>query len=173
MWPQGTIHAFEPVPTIYRALLNNVRGLRNVRCYPLALSDTNGVGQLHISGGESIASSSLLVPQAHLEDHPGVHFRDTIQITTVTLPQWQRDHAIDQVDFLWLDMQGYELAVLKAATATLPTVKAIYTEVSLKETYQGVPLYGEVKAWLEGQGFCVEAEAMPWPDMGNVLFVKA
>jgi hypothetical protein len=48
----------------------------------------------------------------------------------------------------------------------------IYTEVSLVETYEGVALYPELKAFLIEQGFVVKQEQLPWPDMGNVLFVR-
>ena len=80
--------------------------------------------------------------------------------------------AIDHVDFLWLDMQGHELAVLKASPRMLNSARAIHTEVSLKETYRGVPLYPEFRHWMENKGFKVVREALPWPDMGNVLFVN-
>lgn len=69
-------------------------------------------------------------------------------------------------------MQGYELAMLKASCALLKTVSAIYTEVSLKEFYEGAPLYPEVCGWLEQQGFRVEREELAWADAGNVLFVR-
>jgi len=69
-------------------------------------------------------------------------------------------------------MQGHELAVLKASTELLKTVTAVYTEVSLKELYQGTPLYPVVRAWLEGEGFQVEREELAWVDAGNVLFVR-
>jgi 2-O-methyltransferase len=172
MWPTGKVHAFEPVPAAFDELLQRSAGLPNVHCYPLALSDSVGTREMHLSSGRSNSSSSLHAPKAHLEDHPEVLFEETIAVTTTTLPEWQRAYQVDRVDFLWLDMQGHELTVLKAATKTLPTVQAVYTEVSLKETYEGVPLYGEVKEWMRGQGFSVQIEALPWPDMGNVLFVR-
>ena len=54
----------------------------------------------------------------------------------------------------------------------IPTVKAIYTEVSLKEMYEGARLYSDYRRWLEGQGFEVAAEDLRWVDMGNVLLVR-
>ena len=50
-------------------------------------------------------------------------------------------------------------------------MRVIY-EVSLKEVHEGVPLYSEVRAWLEQQGFHVMREELPWPDTGNILFVR-
>jgi len=77
------------------------------------------------------------------------------------------------VDMLWLDMQGFELQMLKASEIILNMVSVIHTEVSTRETYKGVPLYDDLRSFLEAKGFSVKIEALPtgW-DMGNVLFVK-
>jgi hypothetical protein len=122
--------------------------------------------------GASNASSSLLRPKEHVVDHPDVLFNSEIEIQTITLDDWAEKHGVKKVDFLWLDMQGYELAALKAAHVALKSVLAIYTEVSLRETYEGVPLYSDVRDWLEERGFRVEREESPWPDVGNVLLVR-
>src|SRR4051812_2352164 len=34
LWPQGHIHAFEPVPAIFAELQQRVAGCGNVTCYP-------------------------------------------------------------------------------------------------------------------------------------------
>jgi len=44
--------------------------------------------------------------------------------------------------------------------------------VNLKEMYEGVALYPEMRQWLEVQGFSVKREEIPWADSGNVLFVR-
>ena len=59
------------------------------------------------------------------------------------------------MDFLWLDIQGHELAALKAAPHLLSGVSAIHTEVFFKESYAEVPLYAEVRAFLQKEGFAV------------------
>jgi FkbM family methyltransferase len=52
-------------------------------------------------------------------------------------------------EFLKLDVQGYELAVLKGAEQSLPTIQAILAEVNLLDIHQHVPLLGEVISWLD------------------------
>ena len=91
-----------------------------------------------------------------------------------TLDDWAKINNVDKVDFLWLDMQGFELEVLKTSKIIFPTVKIVHMEISTKATYLNVPLYSEVKLWMESKGFRVEKEAIPkgW-DQGNVLFVKS
>ena len=128
---------------------------------------------MFISSGASDGSSSLLQPTGHLIDHPDTFFRETIMVRTMTIDDWAREQSINAIDLLWLDMQGLELAVLKASPQILKTVRVIHTEVSVREQYANTPLYPEVRSWLAEQGFRVEVEAIPpsW-DGGNVLFVR-
>lgn len=55
--------------------------------------------------------------------------------------------------FLKLDVQGYELEVLKGASSTLQNVEALLLEVALIEYNRGAPLFDEVIAFLSEAGF--------------------
>jgi FkbM family methyltransferase len=172
LWEAATIHAFEPVPKVYSKLQDNVKRLKNVHTYEIALSDKTGVQEIFISGGRSDGSSSLLRPKEHLKTHPDVTFNEVVKVQTLTLNDWMSLNRIKHIDFLWLDMQGMELSVMKASSEVIREVKVIYTEVSLIETYEAAASYSEIKRWLGRQGFHPEIEKFPWEDMGNVLFIK-
>ena len=173
LFPGSTVHAFEPVPDIFTLLKHNTRKFKRIHCHTIALSNQNGQQVMHVSSGASDGSSSFLQPKEHLTDHPDVFFNKDITVQTLTLDTWAAQQQLDHIDLLWLDMQGFELQVLKASSVILPTVKAIHMEVSTRATYEGVPLYSELRTWMESKGFTVEVEAIPqgW-DMGNVLFVR-
>jgi FkbM family methyltransferase len=51
-------------------------------------------------------------------------------------------------DFLKLDVQGYELEVLKGAEQSLSTMQVILAEVNLLDIHQGVPLLADITTWL-------------------------
>ncbi|MDX1952576.1 MAG: FkbM family methyltransferase [Verrucomicrobiota bacterium] len=172
LWPDGHIHAFEPFPDVFEKLQKRVKGLKNVTCYSMALADQTGTVSFNVSSGKSNASSSLLQPKQHLEQHPDVFFNERIEVEATRIDDWAVRFNVPKVDFLWLDLQGYELFALKSGENVLKTVSLIYTEVFLKESYAGAPLYPEVKLWMESRGFRVEWEGLPWPDSGNVLFVR-
>jgi FkbM family methyltransferase len=172
IWPHATIHSFEPVPKIYKKLLDNTKGRKNIFTYPYALGSESGVSDIFISSGGSDASSSLLQPKEHKIDYPDVHFLESNQIKIITLDQWASDNQIPRVDFAWLDMQGYELSALKSGQTVLKKMQAVYTEVFLKELYKDAPLYAEIKLWFESQGFKVEIEEMASDSVGNVLFIR-
>lgn len=173
LYAGSTVHSFEPVPDIFKLLKHNTRKFSRIHCHTVALSNKNGEQVMHVSSGASDGSSSFLQPKEHLTDHPDVFFNKDITVQTITLDNWAAQQQLDHIDLLWLDMQGFELEVLKASSVILPTVKAIHMEVSTRATYESVPLYNEVRSWMEANGFRVEAEAIPqgW-DMGNVLFVR-
>jgi FkbM family methyltransferase len=172
-WPDAHIHAFEPVPEVFDRLKANASRHSNITCYPVAISDREGIQAMHISTGGSDGSSSLLAPAAHLEDHPTVLFETIREVHTSTFDAWAAQEGIDHVDLFWLDMQGAELVALRAAPRLLARARAVHSEVSVKNVYHGVPLYPQLREWMEGNGFRVVAEAIPsgW-DMGNVLFVR-
>jgi FkbM family methyltransferase len=174
LYKNAQIHAFEPVPAIFTSLKHNVRKYKNIHTWQIALSNMTGRQELNISSGASDASSSLLKPNLHLIDHPDVLFSEVILVEATTLDDWAKKNNIDKVDFLWLDMQGFELNVLKTSKIIFPTVKVVHMEINTKATYLKAPLYSEVKLWMEGKGFRVDKEAIPkgW-GQGNVLFIKS
>lgn len=73
---------------------------------------------------------------------------------------------------MWLDMQGMEMSALQYGTKILKTTKAIFSEVSFIEMYDGGNLYAEYKQWMSKQGFSVVFEDRQYKDMGNVFFVR-
>ncbi|MCK4517421.1 FkbM family methyltransferase [Candidatus Babeliales bacterium] len=174
--PNATIHAFEPEPSAHKKLQKKVRGLSNVTIWNQALNDVSGEVSFNVSQNgcdkEGTFSSSLLKPKEHLTACPHIKFEKKITVKAINLDEWVNKNNIGTIDFLWLDMQGAEFKVLQAAPKTLAKVKVIFSEVSLKEMYDGAPLYDQFKNWLETKGFVVKKEELPNEEMGNVLFVR-
>lgn len=178
-WPQSTIHAFEPVPEIYERLLKNTRKFSNICYYPLALSDHNGTAHFYISErpsrpGVASQAGSIHKPKERLSKSPLI-FPRTTTVPTITLDTWADENGIKAIDLLWLDTQGHELAILKAAPKMIQYTKVVLAEVSFIESYEGQPRYEDVIAWMTGQGF--EYVGRDFTEtttcfFGNVLFVK-
>ena len=57
------------------------------------------------------------------------------------------------IDFLKIDVQGYELEVLKGSARSLLDVAVIYIEVSFVELYKQQPLFFDIHAFLTKFGF--------------------
>jgi 2-O-methyltransferase len=171
-WKGSTVHAFEPVPALYRRLAARARRYPNVSTYALALAARSGEVLMNVSGGRSDASSSILAPLEHLRLHPDVTFDELVTVPATTLDEWAGEHGV-QPDLLWLDAQGAELQILQSGAATLRRVSAVYTEVSVVHNYAGGVLYPELASWLGARGFEPVIERIAWADGGNVLFARA
>ena len=137
----AAFHAFEPRPDAYEDLVQNTADCPNVSVYPLALGAAEATAEMWVGG----MSSSLLAPTLHLDAYPEVAFTEKVTVETTTLAAWARHHGIERIDGMWLDMQGYELAALKAAGGLIDTTRAIVLEVLRVELYEGCPLWPESK----------------------------
>lgn len=172
--PGSKIYAFEPVKEIFKQLVSNTKNCPNIHCFNVALNDFDGEADMYVSSGDSDGSSSLMKPKDHIVDHPDVLFNEVEKVKCKTLDSWAKENNVKRVDMLWLDMQGAEQKMLEASTVILDTVAIIHSEVSIRETYEGVQDYKVYKRFLEHKGFKVLVQAIPdGYDMGNVLFVKS
>lgn len=175
-WPQATIHAFEPIPSAAAAVTARIKPLGSrVQCHGIGLGPKDGEIEMHVSGdgtSGSCQSSSMLRPTAaQLREFPNIPFGLTQLVPMRTLESWAAAAGVSQIDFMWLDMQGYELAALEGAGRLLTSTSAIHMEVSNVRLYEGAPLYPEVKARMAAWGFVPTIEAF-FRVSGNVLFVR-
>lgn len=115
--PDAEIHAFEPASVAYDLLLANLaaRGAQDVRTQRLALGAQNGSATLFsdCSGSEvgSLYNRSAL-------GHPdAASVQEDITITT--LDSYAQAAGISHIDFLKLDVEGHEYAVLQGAQRLL------------------------------------------------------
>ena len=175
-WPKSTIHAFEPVSSAAAEVRRRVSIFGNrVQCHQLALGSADSFMDMHVSGDGSAGScqsSSLLAPtDAQIREFPAIPFGAKERVRVTSLDSWTAECGLDSVDFMWLDMQGYELVALAGARTVLPRVSAIHMEVSNVRLYEGAALYPTVRRAMAEWGFDPVIEAF-FRVSGNVLFVR-
>lgn len=103
----GCIHAFEPAPSNFKRLKENVGHLANVSLNNTAIGNRSGVIQLYIS-------DELNVDHRTFDSGDG---RNEIDVPVVSLDEY---FALGQhVDLIKIDVQGYELSVLQGAKRVL------------------------------------------------------
>lgn len=95
-----TVYCVEPVQSNFEMLRRNVdlNHARNVRTFRLALSDRNGDAQIRDSG---VTSSMYFATSGAAETVP-----------TLTLETFFQQNGIDNVDYLKMDCEGAEWAIL-------------------------------------------------------------
>ena len=169
---EGMVYGFEPQYELYSETHQKVQNQNNIVLKNAALAETDGEMEMYIADrfGANWGSNSLLPPKKHLELHPQITFNSKRKVETINLDSWSSKHGITHIDFMWLDMQGYEPTTLKASPTILKNTHYIWSEVCPIENYEGQILYPEYKKMMEENGFVVVMEHMPWVDGGDVLF---
>lgn len=101
--------------------------------------------EMHISPQNQGQSNSLLRPALHRKQHPDIIFTHTewVDVVPLDLVFYNTD-----CDLLVMDVQGYELEVLKGAKKTLEIIDWVYTEVNRDETYVGCARVEQLDAFL-------------------------
>lgn len=175
MFPNGMIYSFEPVPALYQKALRKIKNKKNVKLYNMALSDNNGEQIMNVAFeyGQNCGSSSLLNPKLHLEYYKRTTFDEKINVKTVILDDFVKNENINKIDYMWLDMQGYESIVLKNSPNVLKMANFIHTESHNTESYEGNMLTPEYIDFLEKSGFALLFDsASSFTDGGDLTFVK-
>lgn len=150
--PGVPVVAFEPIPA-EAATFQKVHGhIPYMRLIESALGESKGVATLHVS--KSADSSSLLPIGRRQTDL----FEDTAEVGTISVPVNRLDDFAEcwtgrSRQLLKLDVQGYELNVLRGAVETLKSCAYVYAECSEVALYDGQALRPEVEAFLGEQGF--------------------
>ncbi len=170
VWPQSIIYAFEPNPQTFNILQKIASRLTKVHCHQLALNDYNGECTFYVSVHDG-ASSLLEVSDWHRHIYQDL---PPISVRCFTLDTWAKRVNVPKVDFIWFDMEGVELKVMKCGQEILKSVKAIYLEVNFKEFRKGMSQYDDIYEHLTENGF-QQIYITPntnFDIQANVLFVR-
>lgn len=124
------------------------------------------------NGGQS---SSVLELETHRIAHPEVKY-----IKDELLPMKRLDDffyefpdLVEGCDFLNIDVQGYELSVLRGMGGLLHKFKWAYLEVNKAELYKGCALVEDIDMYLLGYGFKrVETLWCGNTNWGDALYIK-
>jgi len=106
------IFAFEPHPDNFRMLKKNIElnGMSDkVSIYQCAVSDRNGSAELiveHCSNYHRLVSSATM---------PAKDETQRINVQTVSLDSFCKEHEIESADFIRMDVEGQEVEIIRGA----------------------------------------------------------
>lgn len=156
------VTGFEPQPEALAALQAAMGP--NERYLPHAVGDGEP-RTLNLCRSPGMAS--LLAPDAATLEVFGTlrHWGEVTGRVPVRTRRLDDIDEIERLDFLKMDVQGSELAVLRHGRGKLAQAVATQVEVSFVTLYEGQPPFGEVDLELRRQGFIPHcfAEVKHWP----------
>lgn len=146
------IFAFEPLPQPFKVLQNIFVHDHMITLYQMAIGSVSIPQQMHISQKDD---SSSLLPITELQNKvfPGTKEKAIINVDVKPLDSILKKNGVRHPALLKIDVQGYELEVLKGCKNILSLLAYVYVECSYQELYQGQPLANEIISFLNQQGF--------------------
>ena len=150
----GKVFSFEPLSDAYAKLRAKAQASEGWLTFPFALGDENGESTIQIAGN-SYSSSLLQFSNDFKQLRPDA---SPVGSETVTIRRLDDVVREERLDFegpvmLKLDVQGFELSVLRGALETLPRVSLLQCELALIPSYEGGATFVEVREFLRERGF--------------------
>jgi FkbM family methyltransferase len=168
------IYSFEPISECYKELVNRKEQINNLKCFNLALGGETREGV--INRNEFLPSSSLLAMESlHKEAFPYTAKTNQEKIRIASLDKIHNEIDWVQKILLKIDVQGYELEVLKGAKNSLNSVDLIIIETSFLKLYKNQPLFEDVYNFLYSRSFLYRGnfDQITNPITGRILQADA
>lgn len=140
LWPNAVCHCFEVLPTRVKHLQALAHSDGRLRVQPVLL----GATEREDVPFRQIETASSVLDEWVNNDHPlAMHPMRTIdQVVAQGAPP---------PELLKIDVQGYELEVLKGAEQSLRRASAIVAELNLIDIHRGAPSFFDVTSWLNSR----------------------
>lgn len=171
-FPNIQVYSFEPLEDQIN-LQKKIIGNKNILYHNLALGNKDGLSEIYVTNRKD--SSSLLKPIKNLNDKYDIKETKNLKLQKI-------DNIINFKDLnkpiiLKLDVQGFELEVLKGAEKLLYLIDYIITEISFVEIYENQVLSNDLINFLNNKSFSIiEKCNMNYlngkPFQEDVLFAK-
>lgn len=148
-FPRGRVFCFEPDP---RSIAEFKIKHKHSSCKLIeaAVSDTDGViafnQSYRVREGDHIHCDSSTIKETsnHRKLYSWLRYKDPIQVKSVRLDTWRKENNIEDIDFIWADVEGAEEELIKGARETLAHTRYFYTEFSNTEAYNGEITLSEI-----------------------------
>lgn len=147
IYPQSTIYAFEPSKQCFETLKKN-SDTANVSLHNLAVGSASG----HLEFNEySWSDLNSFLKRAY----GTATILETHWVEVVTVDAFCKKNSISYINFLKTDTEGYELNVLKGASAMMErdAIQFVYVEIFFNENYIGQSSFGDIYNFLLENSF--------------------
>lgn len=151
IFPEAHIHCFEPLNQDYNNLANKFKDRANFSIYNFGLGDANE--EKKIFRNEYTPSSSLL----EMLDLHKSNFDYAVKVEPEIIKLRLLDDVfpgdIPKPLLIKIDVQGYEMHVLKGGEKAIRQADVCIIETSFYPLYKGQPLFDDIYEYFSQRGF--------------------
>lgn len=158
---------FEPLKKNFDVLRQNITEWPLIN---IALGASKQSKEMYVESANNGQSSSLLKPKLHLQQYPHITFSEKENVLVDTLDNVLEDK--ESYNFINMDVQGYELEVLKGATESLKHIDYLMCEVNQAEVYEGCCMVDELDSFLSSYKFKRVETSWDGITWGDAFYVK-
>src|SRR3954451_156925 len=160
----GRIVSFEPLSEAYSQLRARAASDPAWEVRRLALGDRDAAVEINVAGN-SWSSSLLPMGAQHLRSAPESAYVGREPVAMARLDSVSTD-VVSPSERAWLklDVQGYEMHVLRGAGESIATISAVQAELSLVPLYDGDTPWQDIVRWLGERGFTLAGLAPGFAD---------
>jgi FkbM family methyltransferase len=158
---------FEPDKDVFKILQATVKDDKKVKCINMALGPIEA--KMLLYKANNTQSSSLLKPALHLSQYRQILFTSTETVSVTTLDKYCFDNSYNLMN---IDVQGYELEVLRGAKKTLNNIQYIITEVNNVELYENGCIINQLDDFLSSYNFKRVETDWAGGTWGDAFYIK-
>jgi FkbM family methyltransferase len=174
-FPKSQIYCFEPVSTTFNILSQKFSSYSNVTCVQKGIGSVSGSANIILHENSELNTIIINGPRENTKIG-----EETIVIET--LDNFAETQNISHIDFLKMDVQGWEMEVLLGAKRLLQNkcIRFVYTEVGFRRSDRDMQHFSEINDYLENQGFwlCGFYDPFRWGEkkeylgFANALYIQ-
>lgn len=165
----NNVIVYEPLETCFKTLFDTYG--YSVDCRKKAVGSYDGEVELNVETVNYGQSSSVLKPKEHLNQYPNIVFdkKETCEIVTLDVDI----ESPSDFNVLIVDVQGYELEVLKGAQCILEDcIEYVICEVNSVEMYEYCAKVEDLDHYLLKFGFKRIMTTWECENWGNALYAR-
>lgn len=130
-FPNANGYLFEPMPETYKALKSKYKSSINIHCHQVALSDKNGYLKLYDYENKQTQHAtayldSLKLSKQNISKH---------KVIKTTIDEFVLKNKIKKINYLKVDVEGQEYAVLTGAIKCIHNIDFIQFEFNSMNIY--------------------------------------
>tara|TARA_B110001454_G_scaffold37426_1_gene36933 strand:+ start:2770 stop:3498 length:729 start_codon:yes stop_codon:yes gene_type:complete len=151
LFKNKTIYSFEPISEILEKQKEFFKDKKNLFYYNLGIGKKSEKKKFYITNRKD--SSSFLKVEHNIKGNNDYKIEEEREINIKSLDEVMSDRGILAPILMKIDVQGFELEVLKGAFNLLEKIKYIIIEVSYDELYSKQPLENAITMYLSSKNF--------------------